>query len=247
MKTISEDELKSGNRTVTVDDFRKTPQEYQDLVVQLMLIQADGEIGVRDLGYWELVGKFPRPVDQWMAAKVATEEFGHFRYANHVLNAIGYDASHRVYVDREERYLPLFRHEMHDWVEFATFKGVVETMGRLLLEGLFDCNFQPWQETIHRIWQEEKGHIGFGVTRLKRLCETEEGRKTAQKSLDVWYPRVGAFAGKSKFTDACMEWGLKTMTNEELHNKFVAETTPWLDELGLQPPTLDRARRPADG
>ncbi len=102
MNTISADEIKSG-RQLDYDDFEHAPQEYRDLVTQLLLVQADGEIGVRDLGYFELVGKFPTPADQWMATRIATEEIGHFRYANHVLNSIGFDAEHRVFVPREER------------------------------------------------------------------------------------------------------------------------------------------------
>lgn len=235
-QTISVEEIKTGAIRLDCDSVDHAPQEYRDLLVQLLLVQADGEIGVRDLGYFELIGKFPTPADQWIATRIATEEIGHFRYANHVLNSVGYDADHRVFVPREERYLPLFRYEMTDWVEFATFKGIAESMGRLLLEGMFECNFLPWRETVRRIWQEEKGHIGFGISRLRRLCEDQEGRARAQQALDVWYPRVGVLAGKSGFTDACIEWGLKNMTNEEMRSRFLEETTPWLDELGLALP-----------
>lgn len=240
LTTISAEDIKSG-RQLDYDDLEHAPQEYRDLITQLLLVQADGEIGVRDLGYFELVGKFPTPADQWMATRIATEEIGHFRYANHVLNGIGFDAEHRVFVPREERYLPLFRYEMSDWVEFATFKGVAESMGRLLLEGMFNCNFTPWRETVRRIWQEEKGHIGFGISRLRRLCTTEEGRAQAQVALDTWYPRVGMLSGKSRFTDACIDWGLKDLTNEEMLRKFKEETDPWIQELGLQVPSLEAA------
>lgn len=234
--TIADEELKVGGRLLGLDDLAYAPAEYRDLLVQLLLVQADGEIGVRDLGYFELVGKFPTAADQWMATRVATEELGHFRYANAVLNHVGFDASHRVFVDRSERYLGLFRHEMQDWVEFVTFKGVVETMGRLLLEGMFHSNFLPWRATVRRIWQEEKGHIGFGVTRLRRLCTTEEGRERAQAALDVWYPRVGAVARPSRFSQACLDWGLRDLSNEELAARFRTETDPWIEELGLQVP-----------
>lgn len=233
---ISAEEIKHGGRELDYDDLEHAPQEYRDLVLQLILIQADGEIGVRDIGYFELVGRFPTPADQWMATRIATEEIGHFRYANNVLNGMGYDAEHRVFVPREQRYLPVFRYEMSEWVEFITFKGIVESMGRLLIEGMFNCNFKPWRETVHRIWQEEKGHIGFGVSRLRRLCETPEGRASAQQAVDTWYPRVTSFAGKSTFTDVCIDWGLKDMTIPQLMAAFEEETTPWIQELGLTVP-----------
>jgi 1,2-phenylacetyl-CoA epoxidase catalytic subunit len=240
LTTISEEEIKAGERELDYDSFDHAPREYRDLVVQLMLVQADGEIGVRDLGYFELIGKFPQPADQWMAARIATEEVGHFRYANNVLNGIGYDASHRVFAPRETRYLPLFRHEMSDFAEVIAFKGIVETMGRLLLESMFDSNFLPWRATVRRIWQEEKGHIGFGVSRLRRLCETDEGRAQAQAAIDVWYPRINSFSKESPFSRACLEWGLKKLTNEHLLSNFEAETTPWIEEVGLRRPSLDR-------
>jgi 1,2-phenylacetyl-CoA epoxidase catalytic subunit len=241
--TIAEEEIKSGAIELDYDSFERAPQDYRDLVVQLLLVQADGEIGVRDLGYFELIGKFPNPADQWMAARVATEEIGHFRYANNVLNGVGFDASERVFVPRERRYLPLFRHEMNDFAEVIAFKGIVETMGRLLLESMFDCNFLPWRDTVRRIWQEEKGHIGFGITRLRRMCESEEGRAQAQAAIDIWYPRLGAFSKESAFTRACMEWGLKQYTNAELIDRFEAETTPWLEEVGLRRPSFETAGR----
>ena len=238
LTTIAEEQIKAGGLELDYDDFERAPAEYQDLVVQLLLVQADGEIGVRDLGYFELIGKFPNPADQWMAARVATEEIGHFRYANHVLNGVGYDASDRVFVPREQRYLPLFRHEMGDFAEVIAFKGIVETMGRLLLESMFDSNFLPWRDTVRRIWQEEKGHIGFGITRLRRMCETEEGRAQAQAAIDIWYPRLGSFSKESGFTTACLEWGLKRYTNAELIERFEAETSPWLEEVGLRRPSF---------
>lgn len=239
LTTIAEEQIKTGGMELDYDAFERAPRAYQDLVVQLLLVQADGEIGVRDLGYFELIGKFPNPVDQWMAARVATEEIGHFRYANNVLNGVGFDASDRVFVPREQRYLPLFRHEMSDFAEVIAFKGIVETMGRLLLESMFDCNFLPWRDTVRRIWQEEKGHIGFGVTRLRRMCETEEGREQAQAAIDIWYPRLGAFSKESAFTRACLDWGLKKFTNTELIDRFEGETTPWLEEVGLRRPSFD--------
>jgi len=78
---------------IEATDVPKMPQEYPDLLVRVLTIQADCEIGGPHLYVREWLLTAPTSDDQWMLAKVAGEEIDHFRKMNRLLNELGHDVS----------------------------------------------------------------------------------------------------------------------------------------------------------
>src|SRR2546428_6496500 len=60
-------------------DFPKMPKEYRDLLIRLLTIQADCEIGGPHIyvDHWTL--RAPTVDDQWRVARLASEEIDHCR------------------------------------------------------------------------------------------------------------------------------------------------------------------------
>src|SRR5215213_9227640 len=106
---------------VTAKDFAKMDPEYKDLLVRVLTIQADCEIGGPNIYVPEgWVGhRAPTPEDLWKMGKTATEEVDHFRKMNRLLNDIGHDATWVVWRPREERYVEAFRSSMPTWADGA--------------------------------------------------------------------------------------------------------------------------------
>ena len=237
MSLISKDEILAG-RKIEADEFWRAPKEFQDLVIRTIRIQADGEMAARHIGYFPQIVEFPDANDHWLAAKIGMEEVGHYLYANKVLNYIGVDASERVWVKPDERFVGFFGTQMTHWSEVMVFKGVAESLGRMILEEFFECSFAPWSRMMRTIWQEEKGHIGFGVTRLRKLVRTEEGLSIAQEAVDKWFPRLFFFKPGNDITTAVREWKIRNRTNEEIVIRFYEEMRQVISGLGLKVPEI---------
>ena len=93
----------------TAADFRKMPDQYQDLVVRLLSIQADCEIGGPHLYVDAMLPSAPTPIDQLVVARTAAEEIDHFRKFARLAGDIGVDTAYLLSRSNQERYLEAFR------------------------------------------------------------------------------------------------------------------------------------------
>src|SRR2546422_9001773 len=82
------------NDKVAPKDFAKMPPEYRDLLIRLLTIQADCEIGGPHIyvDHWAL--RAPPVDDQWRVARIASEEVDHCRKMLRLLNLVDVDRSH---------------------------------------------------------------------------------------------------------------------------------------------------------
>ena len=81
------------NDKVSPKDFGKMPPEYKDLLIRLLTIQADCEIGGPHIyvDHWTL--RAPTVDDQWRVARIASEEIDHCRKMLRLLNLVDVDRS----------------------------------------------------------------------------------------------------------------------------------------------------------
>jgi ring-1,2-phenylacetyl-CoA epoxidase subunit PaaA len=225
---------------VTVKDFPKMDKEYQDLLLRVLTIQADCEIGGPNIYVPEgwTGAKAPSREDLWKLGKTATEEVDHFRKFNRLLNDLGYDASWVIWRPRNERYVEAFRASMPTWADVAVFGFLMDRVGRYQLEEFIDCSYLPVTEILPDILKEEEGHVNYGTMKLIELCRTPEGREEAQAALNRWYPLALDSFGKSESrrSERYIYWGLKRRTNAQQRQEFMAEVEPLIRKLGLQVP-----------
>jgi ring-1,2-phenylacetyl-CoA epoxidase subunit PaaA len=232
---------------VDVKDFPKMDKEYQDLLVRVLTIQADCEIGGPNIYVPEgWVGhRAPTPEDLWKMGKTATEEVDHFRKMNRLLNDLGHDAMWVVWRPRNERYVEAFRASMPTWADVAVFGFLMDRVGRYQLEEFEDCSYKPLEESLPDILREEVGHVNYGTMKLIELCRTPEGREEAQAALDRWFPlALDSFGqSESKRSERYIHWGLKRRTNRQQREEFVAEVMPLIDKMQLKRPDPEAGRK----
>ncbi len=223
---------------VEAKDFAKMPADYQDLLVRVLTIQADCEIGGPHLYVRQWLLAAPSADDQWMLAKIAGEEIDHFRRMNKLLNELGHDVSHLLYVEKSKRDLEAFRQDMPTWADSAAFGFLIDRVGQYQLEEFLECSYAPLERALPKVLQEEKTHVGYGHVKLRELVKTEEGRAQAQAALDRWYPKGLDMFGMSNSKRAAryIRWGLKQRPNEQARREYIAEVVPLIQELGLRVP-----------
>ena len=233
------------DRVSTAAEFDKMPDEYRELLVRVLRIQADCEIGGPHLYVSKWVLTAPTADDQWRMSRIAAEEVDHFRKMNRLLKLIGSSAEDRLWVDKEERYVDAFKSEMPSWADIAVFGLLIDRVGEYQLDEFRDSSFEPLNKVLPPILAEEKGHVSFGLFKCRDLID--QGKQDeVQAAIDRWYPEALDMFGnaRSKRDHKYIRWGLKRRTNEQARQQYAAEAQAVIRELGLQvPDTSDKLQR----
>ena len=232
----------AGGRDVSAADLRYTPREYQELVIGTIWGHAIGEAFVLDNDvYAHWATDAPRAEDRFMVLHTIEEELVHAREAWRLLRELEdlVDTSDLVpYRPRGSRYEG-FRHETVEWAEFAAISALTDRVGCFQQEEQFACSYAPYAESIRKVYFPlEKGHAARGRFWMRQLCETEDGRASAQKAVELWWPRALDMFGSSDSTrqHLFVEYRLKQRTNEQRRQTYIETVGAELEELGLTVP-----------
>ena len=95
-----------------------------------------------------------------------------------------------------------------------------------------------------RVCKEESFHQRQGFDIMMRLCEGSEAQKEmAQDALNRWWwPSLMMFGPSDKdsvHSAQSFAWNIKQDSNDELRHKFVNQTVPQAEYLGLKVPDPD--------
>ena len=226
-------------------DFPKMPKEYQDLLLRVLTIQADSELGGPHLYVERWILAAPTAEDQMMLAKTAAEEIDHHRKFVRVLAELNVDVSDQIQKRSPDRILEIFRQPLETWADMGIFGSLVDRVGGYHLEDFSDCSYLPVSRVIPPILREEKQHIAHGLRILDSLCKTPEGKAEVQKSLNKMYPRCLDMFGKSesKRSEQFVQWGIKKRTNTECREQYREEALGVIGQFGLEEPNPEKGRR----
>src|SRR5581483_5111984 len=101
-------------------DFQKMPEEYRDLVVRLLTIQADCEIGGPHVYGPQWFLDAPTADDMFRLTHILAEEVDHFRAMHGLLQSIGVDRTDLLRRPNSERFLEAFRTtDVPTWADVA--------------------------------------------------------------------------------------------------------------------------------
>ena len=225
-------------------DFAKMPQVYKDLLIRLLIVQTDSELGGPDLYLDSWVREAPTLEDQRLLAKTAFEEIDHHRRFARILQDLGVDTMEITRPRRAGRILECFRHPLENWAEMGTFGCLIDRVGQIHLEDFTDCSYLPVARIIPRILQEEKMHIAHGERILRDLSARPEGKAQAQAAVDKMYPRALDMFGKSdsRRSEQFCEWGIKGRTNAQSRAVYKERVDQVLLGLGLELPDPEAGR-----
>lgn len=240
----------------TYDEKDALPDEYKEALISLLCFQADSEFAGGQRVAENL--KFaPRPEEAFRISKKHCEEIGHAWYCWNILTPLGVDVDTRVrhlaqnpdnpdpkivrVINgfRKENWSPLFQ----DWSDVAMFSAVVTPAAVAFLGQYRQSSYLPWRRVSERIWQEEKGHLAFGVWAAKRVMEFEgeKGRARLQAAIPK-FMRVGlGFGGRPSDESAnfgiYFDLGLKVRTASQIQDEYMSILSDRLNELNLELPS----------
>lgn len=219
-------------------DFAKMPKAYQDLLIRVLIIQTDSELGGPDLYIDTWMRNAPTVEDQVLLAKTAYEEIDHHRRFAKILNGLGVETESITARRRGDRMLETFRNPLENWAEMGAFGCLIDRVGQFHLEDFAECSYLPVGRIIPRILKEEQLHIAHGERILRDLCKTPEGKAQAQDAVNKMYPRGLDMFGRSdsKRSEEFREWGIKGRTNPESRQAYKDAVDPVITAIGLELP-----------
>ncbi|MEM6886689.1 MAG: 1,2-phenylacetyl-CoA epoxidase subunit PaaA [Pseudomonadota bacterium] len=215
---------------------------------------------VRQIGqhaHSEIVGQLPE--SNWITraptlerkaillAKVQ-DEAGHGLYLYCAAETLGVsrDDLTRELLSGRMKYSSIFNYPTLTWADMGAVGWLVDGAAIMNQVPLQRTSYGPYARAMVRICKEESFHQRQGFDIMMKMARgTDAQQRMAQDALNrFWYPALMMFGPSDKesvHSAQSMKWRIKINTNDELRQKFVDQTVPQAELLGLAVPDPDLA------
>ena len=151
------------------------------------------------------------------------------------------------------KYSSIFNYPTLSWADIGCIGWLVDGAAIMNQVPLQRCSYGPYARAMVRICKEESFHQRQGYDIMMTLCRkgTDEQKAMAQDALNRWWwPSLMMFGppdADSVHSAQSMAWKIKQNSNDELRQKFVDQTVPQADYLGLTVPDPALAWNESEG
>jgi ring-1,2-phenylacetyl-CoA epoxidase subunit PaaA len=218
------------------------PEGYRKTLIRQIGQHAHSEIvGQLPEGNW--ITRAPTLERKAILLAKVQDEAGHGLYL--------YSAAETLGVSRDElfeklhsgnmKYSSIFNYPTLSWADIGAVGWLVDGAAIMNQVPLQRTSYGPYSRAMVRICKEESFHQRQGYHIMMKMARgTPEQREMAQDALDrFWYPSLMMFGpsdAESVHSAQNMSWKIKINTNDELRQKFVDQTVPQAEYLGLTVP-----------
>jgi ring-1,2-phenylacetyl-CoA epoxidase subunit PaaA len=237
---------KTNHYVKSPSEYYNMPIEYKELVLHQLRQHAEGElIGADDyLEYFYPIA--PNAFERKVCCERAAEEVDHYMRAAAVLNDIGYDASHmlRQNIDQRQFYKTEGVVKVKTWIMRGFFSFIGEAAVLALIEEMSESSYQPIAEMTKQVIIDEYVHVANG-RRIVEEFVCKNGAEAAQKDFEeAWAMSLDLFGdSNSERSRKYLEWGLRKYSNGEARQRFINKTSPQMKALGFVIPTSNQGRK----
>ena len=221
------------------------PEAYRKTLIRQVSQHAHSEVvGQLPEGNW--ITRAPSLRRKAILLAKVQDEAGHGLYL--------YSAAETLGVSREEmieqlhtgkaKYSSIFNYPTLTWADVGAIGWLVDGAAIMNQVPLCRTSYGPYARAMVRICKEESFHMRQGFELLMALCRgSEEQKAMAQGALDRWWwPALMMFGpsdADSTHSGQSMRWKIKRFSNDELRQKFVDQSVPQAEYLGLTIPDPD--------
>lgn len=177
-----------------------------------------------------------------LLAKVQ-DEAGHGLYLYCAAETLGVsrDELYEMLHSGQMKYSSIFNYPTLTWADMGAVGWLVDGAAIMNQVPLQRTSFGPYARAMVRICKEESFHQRQGFQIMMVMANgTKEQKRMAQDALNrFWEPALMMFGPSDKdsvHSAQSMAWKIKMNTNDELRQKFVDETVPQAEYLGLKVP-----------
>lgn len=221
------------------------PEGYRKTLIRQISQHAHSEIvGMLPEGNW--ITRAPSLQRKAILLAKIQDEGGHGLYLYCAAETLGVsrEALTGQLLSGKAKYSSIFNYPTLTWADIGAIGWLVDGAAIMNQVPLQRCSYGPYARAMIRICKEESFHQRQGFDILRALCEGSEAQKDmAQDALNRWWwPSLMMFGppdSNSVHSAQSMAWKIKINSNDELRQKFVDQTAPQADYLGLTVPDPD--------
>lgn len=217
------------------DDFRKS-------VLRQMSQHAHSEvIGMQPEGTW--ISRAPTLHRKTILMAKVQDEGGHGLYLYSAAETLGTTRDDMVAAlhSGKAKYASIFNYPSLTWADVGAIGWLVDGAAIVNQVSLQRTSYGPYSRAMIRICKEESFHQRQGYQIMLVLARgSDEQKAMAQDALDRWWwPSLMMFGphdGESAHSAKSMQWKLKRESNDTLRQRFVDQTVPQAELIGLKIP-----------
>jgi ring-1,2-phenylacetyl-CoA epoxidase subunit PaaA len=205
------------------------PDAYRKTLVRQIQQHAHSEIvGMLPEGNW--ITRAPTLQRKAILMAKVQDEGGHGLYLYAAAETLG--VSRDQLVDDlhagKSKYSSIFNYPTLSWADIGAIGWLVDGAAIMNQIPLCRCSYGPYARAMVRVCKEESFHQRQGYDIMMKLCRgTPEQKAMAQDALNRWW------------WPSLMMFGPPDADNDELRQRFVDQTVPQADYLGITMPDPD--------
>lgn len=218
------------------------PDDYRRTLIRQISQHAHSEVvGQLPEGNW--ITRAPTLRRKAILLAKVQDEAGHGLYLYSAAETLG--ASREEMTDQllcgKAKYASIFNYATLSWADVGAIGWLVDGAAIVNQISLCRTSYGPYARAMVRICKEESFHQRQGFEIMMALARgSPEQRAMAQDALNRWWwPTLMMFGphdSESRHSERSMQWKIKRQGNDELRQKFVDQTVPQADFLGLTIP-----------
>lgn len=218
------------------------PDGYRKTLIRQMGQHAHSEIvGQLPEGNW--ITRAPTLERKAILLAKVQDEAGHglYLYCGAETLGVSRDDLTRDLLSGKMKYSSIFNYPTLTWADMGAVGWLVDGAAIMNQVPLQRTSYGPYSRAMIRICKEESFHQRQGFDIMMKMANgLPAQRKMAQDALNrFWYPSLMMFGpsdADSVHSAQSMAWKIKINTNDELRQKFVDQTVPQAEYLGLTIP-----------
>ena len=218
------------------------PEAYRKNLIRQISQHAHSEvIGMQPEGNW--ITRAPSLRRKAVLLAKVQDEGGHGLYLYSTAETLGISREEMINAlqDGSAKYASIFNYPTQTWADVGAIGWLVDGAAIVNQISLQRTSYGPYARSMVRICKEESFHQRQGYELMLVLARgSEEQKAMAQDALDRFYwPALMMFGphdSESAHSAQSMKWKIKRETNDDLRQKFIDQTAPQIEFLGLEHP-----------
>jgi ring-1,2-phenylacetyl-CoA epoxidase subunit PaaA len=218
------------------------PDGYRKTLIRQISQHAHSEI-VGQLPEANWITRAPTVRRKAILLAKVQDEAGHGLYLYGAAETLGVSRDQMV-ADLhagKAKYSSIFNYPTLTWADMGAIGWLVDGAAIMNQIPLCRCSYGPYARAMARICKEESFHQRQGFEIMTVLSRGTPAQKAmAQDALNRWWwPSLMMFGppdAESPHTAESVRWRIKLLTNDQLRQRFVDQTAPQADYLGLRIP-----------
>ena len=229
------------------------PDAYRKTLIRQISQHAHSEIiGMQPEGNW--ITRAPTLQRKAILMAKVQDEAGHGLYLYCAAETLGVSRDQMVadLHSGKAKYSSIFNYPTLTWADIGAIGWLVDGAAIMNQIPLCRCSFGPYSRAMIRVCKEESFHQRQGFDIMIKLCRgTPEQKAMAQDALNRWWwPSLMMFGppdASSVHSAQSAQWKIKILSNDELRQRFIEQTVPQADFLGITMPDPDLKWNPERG